>query len=230
MKKLIGIEIGGSNVRFAVFERPAKPVYFKKIRTPRTLRALIIFLRKELSAFPSEEIAGVGIGTAGSVAGTRVINSTNIPYFRNFDFKKIWGGRLAVQNDAQAFGRFEAWIRKSKNRIFAVTLGTGIGRSFAAEGKVKMFGGPELWEKDYQKFKNTRNSHGLAIFLAERLAPLISKYEPELTVIGGGAAEYPGLFKELKRLLRKEGLRGRVEKPRSKEWGPAWGACLPLIK
>ncbi len=224
MEHLTGIDIGGSHIRIAEFES-GKIEKFRELRTPRTLAAFRQIVR---TACAGRE--AVGVSAAGVVSGTKIAWSPNIPYLRNFDFRKYAAGKLAVMNDARAFARAELWARRGAKDMLAVTLGTGVGRAYAKNGavrKIKNLEKPERWEKEYQK---GLYANGLAAYLARKLRPLIRKHNPKLIVFGGGVLKHAGFLARLRRELHKQGIRVKIEKAKLPEYAAAWGACLPLLE
>ena len=240
MKRVVGIDIGGSNIRVAVFESE-RAVFFKIFKTPKSKEKFLRLLRKICNiAKKQEDLTGVGISIAGAIEKEKIIRSPNVPYLKNFNFRNVFPRpiRLSVDNDARAFARAELRARRfmrgarsnSNNvKIFAFTLGTGIGRAYGENGKIKKikrFEYPEKWEREYQA---VWDKNLLASYLAKHLAPFIFRYRPDIIVFGGGVSAYPGFFKKFKRLIKKYGIRGRVELPKLPKYAGAWGAALLVI-
>lgn len=141
---------------------------------------------------PRGLVKKIGIGAAGVIEGAKVKSATNIPYLKDFDFRKaVADNRLIkVDNDARSFARAEyaLGVARGARSAFFVTIGTGIGRALGRRGKIlkiKRFESAEPWEKDYQKLRR-KDPSTLATFLAQHLASLIRKFEPEVMVLGGG--------------------------------------------
>ncbi|OGF66461.1 hypothetical protein A3I27_01655 [Candidatus Giovannonibacteria bacterium RIFCSPLOWO2_02_FULL_43_11b] len=206
-KIILGIDIGGSNIRGICGNK------FLEFNTPKGEKEFI----KILERFPRGYT--VGIGVAGVVDGTKIKISPNIKYLKNFDFSAIggpvFGGkRLKVDNDARTFLRAEL-VRHSvsnKDRVLGITIGTGIGRAFAENGKVKKikkFEYPEKWEKEYQKIRDSKNDQKLAEYLRGKLNLIIDKYKPGAVILGGGVLGRRGFFEKIKRYLRVRVIKAR---------------------
>lgn len=185
-----------------------------------------------LNKYAQENITKVGIGVAGVVKKFTVVFSPNINYLRNFDFRDIFKGVVInVDNDARCFARTECTLgvgRKFK-KLFAVTIGTGIGRAYVEQGvvqKIKQFEYPEPWEKKYQQIRNTGNDLELAIYLGKNLLTLISPYNPLALVIGGGVLNRKRVPQLLRKELKKRGFLGRLLCSRFSKNSVAIGAII----
>ena len=113
--------------------------------------------------------------------------------------------------------------------MFALTVGTGIGRACGKNGKIiriKKFEYPEPWEKEYQAIRDMREDKILASFLGEKLSPLLKPFEPEIIVIGGGVMERPGFSRRLATALKARGLAGKIRRVTFRKNGVAVGAAL----
>ncbi|KKU16227.1 MAG: hypothetical protein UX24_C0016G0007 [Candidatus Giovannonibacteria bacterium GW2011_GWB1_45_9b] len=200
-KAILGIDIGGSKIRFLYGGK------FKEFSTPKTKRGFIDLIKK----FPRAD--KVGISVAGVVNGTRVKISPNIKYLKNFDFRKIFK-RVKVDNDARCFLRAEIrWlshylVAKPPSKIFGITIGTGIGRAFSGK-KIKSFEYPERWEKEYQKIRDSKDDQKLARYLGVRLNLIIKKYRSNSVILGGGVLGRKGFFEMLKKRLSVEAIKAR---------------------
>src|SRR3989338_4255535 len=175
-KTVLGIDIGGTKIRtfhkgrFTEFPTPKNKKDFVK---------LIGSLRK---------VDAVGIACTGVIEGKKVEFSPNIKYLRNYDFSALKLGKIKVENDACAFLRAELLnLLKSDfnrfKRVLGITVGTGIGRAFFVNGKIKkikQFEYPEKWEWEYQKIRDMKKDSELAEYLGEKLNLTFKKYKPNL--------------------------------------------------
>jgi predicted NBD/HSP70 family sugar kinase len=210
---VVGIDIGGTKMR-GILWNGKRVVRVREIPTPKNRRD---FEGKLLALVPQlagkGHIDGIGIGAAGIVAKRTLLFSPNISYISNFNFGSLWPRsiRLQLDNDARCFGRAEFLIgagRGSKS-LFALTVGTGIGRAYGSQGriiKIKRFEFPEQWEKRYQRLRDSRDCGKLAEFLGEKLAGLMKPFTPEVVVIGGGVIERHRFFPMLRLTLKSHGL------------------------
>lgn len=151
MKKwCLGIDIGGTSVKFGLFDMEG--MLLKKWSIPtRTqesgkniLEDIVISLEKNLKiwGFEREQIAGAGLGVPGLVMedGT-VLHAENLGWDRVAvaeELKKLTGIQIKVENDANLAALGEIWKGSGKNchSMLFVTLGTGIGCGIVIDDKI----------------------------------------------------------------------------------------------
>lgn len=230
---VIGIDIGGTKIRAVLWGR-SRVLRACELSTPKSKDGFTRALLSVVTLFSRRgRIDAIGVGAAGIVKGTVLLFSPNIGYIKNFDFRSLWPRSIAVRvdNDARAFARAE--LLKGAGRgarsIFALTIGTGIGRAHGKDGKIiriKRFEYPEPWEKEYQTLRDKRDTRKLAEFLGQRLGPLIKPYRPQVVVIGGGVIRRRGFSRLLEAALRRQGAWARLKRARFRDNGVAVGAAL----
>jgi len=229
----IGIDIGGTKIRSILWDgkrvfrvqeflTPGNETDFKK----RVLE--LITLLDQRGA-----VRRIGIGAAGIVEKSTLLFSPNIPYIKNLNFRSLFprAQRLRLDNDARCFARAEFLLGPARNcrSVFALTIGTGIGRAYGRQGKIinlKKFEYPERWEKRYQAIRNLPDNTELAEFLGEKLSALISPFKPEAILIGGGVLERQGFFPMLRMGLLARGLTRKIYRDRLRKDAVAIGAAL----
>jgi predicted NBD/HSP70 family sugar kinase len=231
----IGIDIGGTKIRGILWDRK-KVARSEELPTPKNKRdfqSKLVALTASLAG--RKDIRGIGVGAAGVMERTTLLFSPNIAYIRNFEFRPLWHRSipLRLDNDARSFGRaeFVAGAGRGAKRMFALTIGTGIGRTYGKDGKImklKKLEYPEPWEKEYQAVRNAGDYRKLASFLADKLVPLLEPYEPDIVVIGGGVTEHPGFLSIFRSSLKKRGFTAQVRRARFNENAVAIGAALLL--
>ncbi len=231
-KVLIGIDIGGTKIR-AILWNGKRVVRAREFPTPKNETEFREALRHLAASWDRKSSTrGIGIGVAGIVERSVLRFSPNIPYIKNFDFRELLSGlSLRVDNDARCFLRAELFrgAGRRAESLFALTIGTGIGRAYAKNGKIlalRAFEYPEPWEKRYQILRDRRDDQKLARFLACRLAALVNPYNPERIVIGGGVMKRKSFLEELRAALQREGCDSEVRGARFGKNAVALGAAL----
>jgi glucokinase len=149
---LIGIDVGGTNIKIGCFDANLKLLKKTSITTDadsgpqavvKKMLVAIDGLVKE-SGFKLSDISAAGIGTPGPAdykAGI-IINSTNMPAFKNVPIRQMLSDALhcpvAFDNDANVacFGEFVAGAGKGVEDLVFFTLGTGIGAGIISDGKL----------------------------------------------------------------------------------------------
>ena len=139
-----GIDIGGTQLRAAVFDDANHMIAAHKVENDRTLSGeknlerLIGFLRSH------GELSGVGVGCPGplDLKGGRVLNPPNLLGWDNFEIVAWLEDRLGVRavlnNDANVAGLAEAVLGAGKGceSVAFVGVSTGIGGAFVHRGRI----------------------------------------------------------------------------------------------
>ena len=153
----LGVDVGGTNLRFAVFEAAQCVASY---RTEMNLRercaqagersaAQQLVLEALASGYhrlrqQCPQIAGVGVAFPGFVTADGVLRqSPNIPYLENFALESALATALQVpvvlENDANAAAFGEFWSlrqdRPDAESLIYVGLGTGVGGGWIQSGR-----------------------------------------------------------------------------------------------
>jgi glucokinase len=152
MRYLIGIDVGGTNIKLALMDAKAH-IRAKKVFPTRDFRgknALIAELAKQIAGLMDKYsvgkkgLIGVGVGAPGIVdirTGTIHV-LTNIPGFREVALgdilKKRLGVPVFVDNDVNvmALGEMRFGAARGAKNILCITLGTGVGGGLIFDGKL----------------------------------------------------------------------------------------------
>ena len=151
MKKVLGIDIGGMSMKFAVVNENGEVISnvgrFETIREVQEATALKLgravknFLQDE--GFDINEITGIGIGCPGTIdSANGVVNYANNLAWEKLALceiiEKETGLPARVTNDANAAALGEAKFGAAKDYKFSVmlTLGTGVGGGIIIDGNL----------------------------------------------------------------------------------------------
>ncbi len=147
MKKYIGIDLGGTNVRVAkvtaageILAEIKSPSYAQD--GPSKVMENLIRCIKEIEGH--KDCAGIGVGVPGPVDTSKgeMLMATNLPGFVHFPLAKTledeFGIPTFVDNDANVAGLAEALVGAGKGLpiVYYVTHSTGIGGALIVDGKV----------------------------------------------------------------------------------------------
>ena len=139
MKKVIGIDLGGTKINGAVVDESGEILRLNTLSTSKSgssgevmdgIRELIRALRDD------QEISAIGIGSPGfidSENGKVLSVGGNIEGWAGTDIKgpleREFGIPVQVENDANVAGLCEAWIGAGRDRdsFVMLTVGTGLG-------------------------------------------------------------------------------------------------------
>lgn len=145
MKKVIGLDIGGTNCRAAILNENYQ---IEKILIKDTLRGdkdifinQVVELIKEIGF--NDEIIAIGAGVPGRVRNDGYISA--LPNVGIYDIKlaetlnKIFNVPIYVKNDAEIAGYAEAILGKGKglNKTYFITISTGVGGAYIENEELK---------------------------------------------------------------------------------------------
>lgn len=152
-KYYFGIDIGGTELKFGMFDGTKKLVKTLRKQTPTEnvrfeLAEIIYVVVNEMlneQGADVQQLGGIGITVPGPVARGIVIFCSNIDMGRNFDIVSAVKHRfgiaslpVVVGNDANlaAYGEYRNLNNSYIRNLVFVTLGTGIGGGIIVDGKI----------------------------------------------------------------------------------------------
>ena len=147
---IVGIDLGGTVVRAGAFDKQGKMLAVRETlieaaRGPefglRKIQGLIEQVSAESEA---KSLIGIGIGSAGPVDPIKGIinNPFTLPTWENVQvidwMQKAFDVPVTLENDADVAALGEYWrgAGQSTKRLYAVTVGTGIGTSLILSGEI----------------------------------------------------------------------------------------------
>ncbi|WP_300558258.1 ROK family protein [Companilactobacillus sp.] len=145
MKKLVVIDVGGTSIKYALWNQQAQELTNKsKVDTPRTLKNFYLKLEDIVAKFDGEELDGVSIAIPGAVnQKTGVIGGISaLPYLHNFPIKSEIDKRLnlkvKMENDANsaALAEMKSGAGKNFHNVIFFVIGTGVGGSIVLDRKI----------------------------------------------------------------------------------------------
>lgn len=135
MKKVLGIDIGGTKINFGVMNEQGEVI--KTIKKPTHLNRedILTCIIDNIKTLNDGTIKGIGISTAGFVDTDKgkILVSPNINGFSGFNLKDsletIIKIPVFVANDANMAALAEKWIGNAKefDKFIMLTMGTGLG-------------------------------------------------------------------------------------------------------
>ncbi|MGF7396393.1 ROK family protein [Thermoanaerobacterium thermosaccharolyticum] len=147
MKKVIGVDIGGTKILSGVIGSNGDLIKFKETSTDANLGRVHILkkLFGVLDDLFDTDIEGIGIGSAGRIdfnTGKVIYATDNLPGWTGINLKEIisqkYRTKTIVENDVNAAIIGENWVGSAKNYrdILMITLGTGVGGAIILDGKL----------------------------------------------------------------------------------------------
>ncbi|MFH1687882.1 MAG: ROK family protein [bacterium] len=148
-----GIDIGGTNIKFGLFDSSGKILHREQRQTlaekgPLPLMHLVTNIAERLLFFAADEdltVKHLGVGTPGAVdfASGRVIGPCpNIPGWQGMDIGRNLKDRLNmpvfVDNDANAMALAECRFGSAAGAktVLCATVGTGVGGGLVFDGHI----------------------------------------------------------------------------------------------
>lgn len=151
MKELtIGIDIGGTNTKYGIVERSGQVIYQGSIKTTQYqefrdyFKGLSVALREDIAKITIDhKILGVGVGAAnGNYYKGTIERATNLPWKGIIPLadmlKEEFQVPAIITNDANAaaVGEMVYGSAKGMRDFIVITLGTGLGSGFVANGQL----------------------------------------------------------------------------------------------
>lgn len=151
-KFIIGIDLGGTNLKIALIDRGFKIRHHAVLNTQAcgNKNSLIETIVKSvdkiifLNKLSKRDISGIGLGLPGPVDARKGVVHffPNIPGWKSVQLKDILeaktGIKVLLDNDAKlmALAEFTLGAAKGSSSAMCVTLGTGVGGGLIIDGKV----------------------------------------------------------------------------------------------
>ena len=147
-KCFLGIDMGGTNVKFGVVNTKGELLKKKKVATKafashkpfeQLVENISLFFKKHT------QINHVGIGVPGMLSADRktILQLTNVPIFQNLNLcsklKKAFPNKhFVMDNDANvaALGEYYFGSKNLPKSFIFISMGTGIGAGLILDGKI----------------------------------------------------------------------------------------------
>ncbi len=145
----IGMDIGGTHVRIGSFDTNGQLIAQRdasiaSLKPDSGLNLIERLLHELLDFLNSPTLLGIGIGCTGPLDTVRgLINNpytlegwSNVPIVERLN--KAFNVPVRLENDADAAALGEYWqgAGRDAKRLYAVTVGTGVGTALIVEGKI----------------------------------------------------------------------------------------------
>jgi glucokinase len=145
----IGVDIGGTLVRVGAFDGTGQllrqnEASIASIGPDNGLRLIEQLIHKTLDSVQASALLGIGIGCTGPLDVVRgLVNNpytlegwSNIPIVERLN--KTFNVPVHLENDADAAALGEYWqgAGRDAKRLYAVTVGTGVGTALIVDGEI----------------------------------------------------------------------------------------------
>ena len=148
MKTYIGIDLGGTYIKYGLVSEAGEIIEKGKVATPAgcgyaETAEVISSAVRELSARHGAQVSGVGIGAPGVVDGERGILRTsgnlgweNKPLAGDLSAKLGIPAVLTNDANAAAYGEYACGAGSEYKSVVLITLGTGVGSGIVLNGRL----------------------------------------------------------------------------------------------
>ncbi|MBT0665863.1 ROK family protein [Geobacter pelophilus] len=145
---VVGIDVGGTNLRFALVGADGEIVARRRIATPMNRAAFLSKLNENVGFMATElsgagSLTGVGIGMPGLIAPSgQILSSVNLQHCAGLNLESelqaVTGLPVAVVNDANAAacGEHRFGAGRPFRTFIMITIGTGIGGGLVLDGNL----------------------------------------------------------------------------------------------
>jgi glucokinase len=147
MKYIIGIDIGGTNIRVALLDEERNIIEKLKIKNQVSngpeynLDKIINHINTN---WKDKDIKGIGVGSPGplDIKSGKIIKAPNLRGWDNFNVKNYieqnTSLKTEINNDANVAGLAEAMIGSAKGAesVFYITVSTGVGGALIINNKI----------------------------------------------------------------------------------------------
>ena len=140
-KLRLGIDLGGTEIKFGVFNFNNSMLYKTSVLTPDKVDEIINDISKTCNKILSQfDIGNMGIGIPGEVCNG-VVDTDNLP-FKNYpldeELEKRTGRKFRIANDADcaALAEIRCGEGVGFENLVMITLGTGIGGGIVINKKI----------------------------------------------------------------------------------------------
>lgn len=132
MEQYIGIDIGGTDIKYGLIDKEGKIILSHAVSTPKTKEGLLAKLKEICDMYPNTE--GVGMSAPGMIRDDGLMITAGALfecYGMNMkdEVARFYTKPIAVENDVNCAALAELWTGsgKSYQTFLTVAVGTGIG-------------------------------------------------------------------------------------------------------
>jgi glucokinase len=149
-KVVVGVDLGGTILRAGAFDAQGKMLVVRETpieaaRGPKSgLRKMQRLIEQVWAESEAKSLAGIGIGATGPIDPIHGIinNPFTLPTWENVQvfewMENAFGVPITLENDADVAALGEYWqgAGQATQRLYAITIGTGVGTALILDGEI----------------------------------------------------------------------------------------------
>lgn len=137
----LGIDIGGTNVKYALLNKSGEIIEKGKIKTEQKKEPFLHNLDQIVEKYQDKGLKGIGFCAPGKITDTTIHFGGSLPFLDGIDLGKRYEKLnlpVAGVNDGKASVLAESWLGSLKDidNCAAITLGTGVGGGIIVDGNL----------------------------------------------------------------------------------------------
>lgn len=140
MANYLSIDIGGTDIKYALINREGNIISKSKVSTPTNKKEFLNQIDLIVEKY-ANKIKGLAICSPGKVKDNIIQFGGSLPFLNGIDFSKIYQNYpwpVAVINDGKSAVLAENWLGslKDKENCAAIILGTAVGGGIIVNGNL----------------------------------------------------------------------------------------------
>lgn len=138
----LGIDIGGTKIKYALISDNMFLIKFCSAPTPRNYKDFIFTIKQIIAKFPNVESVGIGVPGVYDLINDLIIYTPNLGFLNGRKLKTDLAGcrckSVFIENDANlaALGEYSLTEQDNIKNMLFITLGTGVGGGAIVNGRL----------------------------------------------------------------------------------------------
>lgn len=184
MKNYLGIDIGGTHVKYGLVDSLGQVSNVGKTMTPQTQKGLIDLIEKQVDSYSSFGLFGVGLSIPGIIKDSKMITSGALTFLDTQTFMSDVTAKISIPvsfvNDANAVALAEKWCGNAQcySDFICITLGTAVGGSLFLNNSL------------YEGAKGLAGEFGMSYEIGRKNPTLLDTIAAKCGVVAGACREY----------------------------------------
>ncbi|WP_308557155.1 ROK family protein [uncultured Lactobacillus sp.] len=167
MNNYLSIDIGGTNIKFALLDRSGNVIFKEKVSTSSKKKDFLRNIDHIVKNF--DHLKGIAFCAPGQIINNTIHFGGSLKFLDGINFQQRYENLnipIAVINDGKASVLAESWLGSLKdvNNCASITLGTGIGGGIIVNNQLVLGENAQAGELSFMRFSTDPKSHEIAGF------------------------------------------------------------------